>query len=340
MIPLGIRAFKVVNLPHTTRGRLGQGFLPPAMIPSPFTGMLIPVFSVTLSHRGRSRKADIGFDSGMNGAHLEMPTELADELGITAVSEQTAIDASGEHKVFKGRIDRISIPGQPNCAVDGATVIFFDDAPTLIGNDFIDDIGASISYGANGPRLTCSGSTQGQTRRLPKFPISIIHRGEVIPVEALFDTGWDGAEIAMPTALVERLRLPVVGSQKVRTHTQTLTIKQARADRIALRDLPGCHADEVLVDIMPKGSPFDMLNQVIVGEPFLKRTNGVVGYDSDGAFFSCAAHEGRKARAIKIEEIPVPLTYEPIYILEEAGLWLLVGGLAAAGLVGYFIFGR
>lgn len=312
---------------------LGQIFAPPVagFIPSPFTGALIPVFPVDLTHRGRTERIQVGFDTGMTGTHLELPTSTAKRLGLTKIGTEEFVDAFGPNLSSVARIDQISVPGKSGCGVKSAKVIFHEGAPTLIGNDFIRDIGGSISYGRNGAGLTCAGKMPEPGLYLPKFRISITHQRKVLNVDALFDTGWETADLAVPASMADQLGLPIVGQKTASTHTGNVTFSQAKADRVGVRDLGQCYVNDAVVSIYPRGSSLDNLGYVIVGEPFFKRTGGRLGYDRDGAFFGCSAASGT-VRAIETEKVPLDFLVSTSVLGIPTIAWVAGGLVAAVGL--------
>jgi predicted aspartyl protease len=324
---------QVVNLGQRQSAKtMGQMPAPPiaGFIPSPITGALIPVFLVELTHRGRTEQIQVGFDTGMSGAHLEIPTSTANKLGLTAIDTEEFIDASGVHLSSVAHIDKISLPGKSGCFVPRAKVIFHDGAPTLIGNDFIRDIGGSIRYGSKGASLTCTGGIAEPGLHLPKFRISIVHRNKVLNVDALFDTGWETADVAMPASMADQLGLSIIGQKTASTHTGNVTLYQAKADKVGLSDLSQCFVNDAVVSIYPRGSSWDDLGHVVVGEPFFKRTGGTLGYDSDGAFFGCRASSGR-VRAIETEWVPIDYLVSTVMGV-PAVVWIAGGLLVVVGL--------
>lgn len=294
---------------------------------SPITLMMIPVFTVMLENKGKTKTAAVGFDTGLQNAHLQIPSSLASSLGILATGTENRSDATQDFVVQKGVIDKISAPGVSNCSLQNAKVLFFPDAPFLIGNDFISDVGADISYEGGSPQLTCDGPMQaqaGQPRAVPIFSVALIHGGKSQTVSAFFDTGWEGTDIAIPWALAQQLGLPALKTITARTHTGTVTLTQSKLDRLALQEIP-CYVDGADVDILPIQSP---IQRVIVGEGFFKKIDGRIGYDSQGALFACG-RSSAIARSTGTGIIP-PEAF-PIDRMDP-NLPLLVGGAAILGL--------
>jgi hypothetical protein len=255
---------------------------------------------------------------------------LARELGIIKTGVEQFVDASGVSYSSIGKIDWIGVAADQGCGVRSGKVIFHEGAPLLIGNDFIRDIGASIKYGSSGPALSCSSGEVNPGLHVPMFRISITNGGKVLNAEALFDTGWEGADLALPWTMAEELGLVVTGTTRARTHTGVVTYSQAKADRLGLRDFGECYINGAVVDIHPRGSS---LNKVIVGETFFEKTSGMLGYDEDGAFYSC---RGGEVRATRRSWIPLDeLTHE---IQSDPGLVVVGAGLVVVGVLAWMVF--
>lgn len=240
-------------------------------------------FPVELSNGTRSEHLEAGFDTGMTGAHLEIPSTLAAALGLPIMGTEMLVDASGRRPISVSYIDRLKVDGAPGCLVEGAKVWFFEGAPVLIGNDFMRDAGASISYSPDGPTITCGKPSRDGS--LPKFRISLEQGEERLEVPAAFDTAWTSSDLALPEAIADALGIPVLGEEVEPTPTGSYRALVARIDGMSLSDQPECRVENARVRILPKSSPLP--ERVIVGEPFFLKTAGVVGYGPDGPFYRC-----------------------------------------------------
>lgn len=323
-----LNSYPVVNV-LPARSRMGS-------VLSPYSLTLIPEFNITLKNGTKTQVAKVGFDSGMIGAHLQIPTYLARYLGIIATGSEGRLDATQAFRAQVGRIDRITAPGISGCALAGGKVLFYDGAPTLIGNDFIRDVGAEIRYEGGFQILSCAGpSPDTEHMALPVFPVVLIHKGKVLKVDAAFDTGWERDDVAVPQSIAQQLGLQSLKTSTSRTHTGTVTLTLSELDRLGMQDLPQCYVDAAHVAILPPESPIQV---VIVGEGFFNRVKGNLGYDQQGPYFSCAASQGIVARhvgtiVIPPEDIPVPESTGLIPGVPSSVSWIL-GGVVVAGVIG------
>jgi len=299
---------------------------------SPYTSLIIPTFDVTLKNGSKTQTVNLGFDSGLDGAHIQMPSTMARSFGIVPIESRGGSDLTRSFTASTGRIERITVPGYSGCVLIGGTVLFYDGAPLLIGNDFIRDVGAEISYESDKPSLSCHGPSSGSSSRsLPIFPVSIINKGKTVTRDALFDTGAEGLDVDVPMSVAQELSLPSLSTRQFRTHTGTVTMIVSKTDRLALKDLPECYAGGASVGILPVQSP---IQEVIVGEEFFKKTGGKLGYDSQGAYFTCTAAGGRTARSSRFAIIPsdISLSFGPYGDIPPwvAGLVVAAGATLAA----------
>lgn len=309
---LSMNRYPVVN----ARPRLGA-------VVSPYTMLIIPTFEVTLQNKGRTKTASMGFDTGLSGAHIQMPTSVASSLGITPTGTQNRADATRTFVAQTGTIERITVPGVAGCSINNGKVLFFENAPLLIGNEYIRDVGAEFTYEGGVPSLKCAPVVRS-SKASPIFMVSMAHRGKAENASAFFDTGWEGTDIAVPWSIAYRLGLPALRTVTARTHTGTVTLVKSKMDRLALQDVPACYVNGADVDILPSNSP---IQKVIVGEGFMKKVGGRLGYDDQGPFFSCTGVDG-KGRPIGEGILPSDLF--PVDF-SEVNPWL-VGGLALLGL--------
>lgn len=268
--------------------------------PSASLGAIIPRFPIEISHGDVQKRVDVGLDTGMWGAHIEMPTDLAEDLGLVAVDREVHTDASGSFRVNVAVIEKISVG---ECSVNKAKVIFFDDAPLLVGNPLVGDLGITVTYGEKGPTIKCS-KTSASGFYFPKFEVSLQNKSQLLSKQAIFDTGWETAALAVSQRTADKLGLVVIGKLTAQTHSGTVTHSTAKIERVTVKDLGQCHVDDALVVIHPRGSALDVLDYTIVGEPFFKKTGGMIGYDPEGAFFMCSGSQ--VARASNIVKPPVP----------------------------------
>lgn len=318
-------AYRVSNI-HQVPYKLGSVF-------SPYSLTIIPTFRVTLKNGGKTKTVDIGFDSGMPGTHIEMPSSLARELGIVSTSEELWSDLSKTSTASVGRIEQITAVDMPGCAVAAGKVIFREDFPLLIGNDFMRDTGAKITYENGRPSIRCDGpSADANGLLVPVFPIFLVHNGKVIKGEALFDTGYTGG-VSVPKYIAEALGLPNLGTITGRAHVGDVTMTVSKVDRVGIRDVAGCHLDSARVDIVPPEAP---LQNVLVGEEFFKAVNGQLGYDAQGPYFSCASSPGIIARPSARVYVPAEVAQGSAWERSLPLSWIL--GVAAAGILGFVAY--
>jgi hypothetical protein len=316
----------MLNFPEPMKTRFLVSNLPRPRLGIPTSLLFIPKFSILLKNGSRTKAATVGFDTGLQDAHLQVPSTVADELGIVSVGAENRSDATQNFVVNRGIIDEISVPGVSNCSLRNAKVLFFDDAPFLIGNDFLRDLGGDISYAKGTSDLTCDGpNINQQPRSVPIFSVTLVQGGQAQTVSAFFDTGWEGTDIAVPAGLAQQLGLPALKTITARTHTGTVNLVKSKLDRLSLADVPQCYVDGADVDILPANSP---VQRVIVGEGFFKRIDGRIGYDQKGALFSCGGSGAQVARSTGTGIIP-PEAY-PIERPLDLDPWL-IGGAAVLG---------
>lgn len=306
---------------------------------SPYTMMTIPTFEVTLTNGGRTKTATVGFDTGLEDAHVQIPTSLAKYLGVVGTGTEGRSDATKRFVSQTGTIDKISAGG---CSIENAKVLFFEDAPFLVGNDFIRDVGAEFTYESGVPGLKCSGTSQSRQIMSPIFAVSLIQAGKVHNASAFFDTGFSGADVVIPWSIATRLGLPTLKTTQADTHTGTVTLVKSKLDRLTLQGMSSCYVDDADVRILPASSP---LQEVIVGEGFFKKVNGRIGYDKQGALFSCGAAAGVVVRPIGEGIIPDEVRpAEPgsgVTMDLSINRWpLVIGALGVAGAIAYFAWPR
>jgi predicted aspartyl protease len=294
---------------------------------SPFTFLPIPIFPVLLQNKGKSQAANVGFDTGLANAHLQIPSALASYLGISSTGSENRSDATQDFVAQTGIIEKVTATGGVGCSVSNAKVLFFPDAPFLIGNDFIRDAGLEFTYENGVPSMKCTPVNKSmQSTKSPIFMVSMTQKGKTQNASAFFDTGWEGSDIAVPMSIAQQLGLPALSTSTAKTHTGTVTLIKSKMDRLALQDIPACNVNGANVDILPVNSP---IQRVIVGEGFYKKVNGSIGYDNQGAFFSCPASGNTVARAIG--EGILPADFFPIDRLTQMDP-LLLGGMVFIGL--------
>lgn len=323
----------MINDPFRPRflgqARLGQGPSPsvPLMV-SPYIPFIIPSFDVTIKNRGISKTVKVSFDTGLEFAHLQLPLDIARELGVLPTRTEMAADASKTFIVKIGQIDSISIAGIKECAVINPDVVFYDKAPILIGNKFINDIGATISYVNGVPTLSCDLRQKPNGVSSPTFAIVLTNDGREVEYEAIFDTGFTGYLI-VPSQVELNMGLTTHQTEKARTHTGTVDLKVAKAKRMVVKGLPYCPIDDFDVHIAPFTSP---IRSVIVGEAFFKEVDGALGYDTKGAFFTCGGSQDI-ARAVGDAFIPDSDRYTIDYRITPVLILSILGIAALSGIV-------
>jgi hypothetical protein len=245
----------------------------------------ISTFEVELRHGGRSKRVSAGFDSGMVGAALEIPSSLARSLGLEAVSTEILKDPSGRHTISVGRLEELGIPGRSDCVVQNAKTWFFEGAPILVGDFFMREIGAIVSYGKV-PTLECSGPSSGRAPGPLMFPVTISNRGRTIEVDAFFDTAWESSDLVVPPRLAQEIGLEATERESAPSPTGSYSAPVGRVDLLALADVPACAVSGARTKVL------DFLGRVIVGEAFFKKTGSSVGYDQTGPVFRCGEAGG------------------------------------------------
>jgi hypothetical protein len=263
---------------------LAQGPAPsvPLMV-SPYSPLIIPSFDVTIKNKGVSKTLKVNFDTGLGYAHLQLPSTVARELGVTPTGSELFSDASKTFFAKTGRIDSLLISGNKECIVANPTVVFYDNAPLMIGNKFINDIGAKISYVDGVPKIYCDLSQKPNGVSSPTFVIVLTNDGISREYDAVFDTGFSSI-LSVPALVGWDLNLEPYKTEKARTHTGTVDLKVAKVKQMVVKGLPSCPINDFEIHIMPPSSP---IKSLVVGEEFFEKVNGTLGYDTKGAFFSC-----------------------------------------------------
>jgi hypothetical protein len=221
-----------------------------------------------------------GFDSGMVGAALEIPSSLARSLGLEAVSTEILKDPSGQRTISVGRLKLLGIPGRPDCALKSVKTWFFPQAPVLVGDSFMREIGAVVSYGEI-PKLECSGAAPARADGPLMFPVLISNGGKTLEVNAFFDTAWESSDLVVPARAALALGIRVTSREDAPAPSGSYNAPVGRVDRLALADAPRCAVNGARVKIL------DFLDRVIVGESFFKKTGSSVGYDQAGPVYRC-----------------------------------------------------
>lgn len=299
---------------------------------SHYSNALIPTFLIKLTHGGKSKTVVAGFDTGLEGADIEIPSSMAYELGISVQTTMVASDSTMTFNQSIGTIDEISVPSVSNCVLRPGIVSFFNGATqVLIGINFLKALGAEIAYQGT-PTLTCRGYSAGTEQMIaPSFAITLVQGQKVLNTTALFDTGFT-SDLLVTAQVAQMMGLRATGIQQAKTHTGTVGLGIAKLDRLSLKDIPQCNLTDVDVRIQSASSP---LQDILVGEGFIEKVGGRIGYDRQGALFSCENAKGMIARPIAITRVASNLI--PLAITPQ--LWLFLGaiGLIGAVTVGYLL---
>lgn len=245
-------------------------------------GLRIPTVDVSLVHAGRRVRVAAGVDSGLEGFDVLVSRARARELDVAVTGRRVVAIATGEDLVVgTGEIDRVEVAGKPACALSIAQAGILDETETYIGPSFMQAVGMTVEYGAGGPSVRCTGA-QPRLDHHPVFPIYLVHRGRIMDVDAVFDTGFEGM-VAVPEDAVDALGLVREGEIDIRHHGGITTVPFTSLDRVGMKAVPQCWASQVAP--VPIQSP----RLAVVGEGFLRTVNGIVGYDLQGAYFTCEA---------------------------------------------------
>jgi len=289
---------------------------------------VMPHFDITIKNAGRSKTVSAGFDTGMNTADLEIPSSLASALGIVPTKFSQVADTSKVYTQKVGFAEEISVPSAPGCTLKQAAVNFSDElTQVLIGSTFFQSVGGEISYEGGSPVIKCTGS-KSLGVLAPAFNVTLSNGVKVLKAPALFDTGFS-ADLSLGEDQARQMGLVVTGYEDARTHTGTVRLGIASMERLSVSDVPTCQLMKAKVMVMPASSP---LQNMLVGESFLRKVGGKVGYDQAGAYFTClGAASGQLAR-------PVAFSRVSAGIIPDLSSW---EGIAAAvlGAVGLLSLG-
>jgi hypothetical protein len=134
---------------------------------------------------------------------------------------------------------------------------------------------------------------------VPAFTMNLIQGQKVLTAPAYFDTGFS-SDIAVTQQTAAQMGLPITGYVDAKTHTGVVHLGTATMDRLGLKDLPGCFVQHVSVVVLPPEAP---LQNMLVGESFVRKLSGRVGYDAKGAYFSCKEAGTQVARAVAFARV-------------------------------------
>ncbi len=262
----------------------------------------IPQFQVTLKNGSRSKTVSAGIDTGMETADIEIPQSLATELAITPVKFAQVADTTQVFQQSMGVIDELSIPSMSGCSLKKAVVAYSSVIQgILVGDNFLKSVGASVSYETGSPVMACTLAAADRSSQLaPAFNVSLINGQKIYQSAALFDTGFTG-DVTVTQELAAQLGLKIKGYETATTHSGTVQLGLAALDRLVVKDLPGCFATGLTANVVPASAP---LQNMLVGESFLSKVSGAVGYDNLGAYFMCKASDPQKARPVALTRVP------------------------------------
>lgn len=120
----------------------------------------IPVVDVLLTYKGRSVKVRAGLDTGADPYLLINPS-LADRLGLPKLSSATfTVVGGGKVPGYTTRVDALQFIGASNCYLKDVSAAVVTVAGSsidlLIGEGFLKEVGATISYTQDPPVIMCS----------------------------------------------------------------------------------------------------------------------------------------------------------------------------------------
>jgi hypothetical protein len=302
---------------------VGNLFLRPTLgaLPStglvfnPLTSSLVPEFPITLTNDGVTVTVKMMLDSGHHRSAGRIPLSLAKKLGIKPTSEETWTSRDGNSiKVYSGTIDRMSVPGSPQCFLESGRIDFSDNEHYLLGGEFLDAVKGSIRYTDDGPVFECSQGGRGKPGlRIPAFTATFIHGNKLVSLETGIDTGVTVKSFLFPTSLAKELGLPDLGPYRSSTQVGTVVLRKTKIDRLTLKGISQCWvngAEGAYGEIFSSPLP------PLLGEGFLQAVKGQLRYDAEGAHFRCAASptEIVEEKWITIPKLPKfeqPPSWEP-----------------------------
>lgn len=301
-----------------------------------------PIFDVELSYGKNKETVQAILDTGFTAAHLKIPQELANSLGLPATGTMNFTDATGSKEVSIGKITLIRAAGG-NCSLANGKVLITGDR-VVVGQPFLAGTGALIFYDKDGMSLSCGkNGAPGASGVFPQFSLQISNKGKQSIETAIVDTGFEGG-LAIPESLAKKLAITQTGTKKFITHYGAVEMGISQVERVAFPDQPKCGASNLEVTIWPESSA---LKPVMVGEAFLKGMGGAaIGYDKDGALLACLSENMliRAAKTVYIvmvsPELLPDLSKPSILVSAEQGIsWPLIalGGVAAAGVLTFFL---
>lgn len=277
----------------------GLGAEPGTTMMSPITGNLIPVFDVTLTHGRMSITTKAGFDTGNMASACSIPLEMVARLGLSARYPRTIRTPSGIENSYDSVIDKISIPGKPDCFMENATVILGGVNTPLIGSSFLDAVGATIDYSQGAPKFNCTRSGKGDTSGYV-FPFTIVQKGEAFNMDLLVDTGGEFGFIIpasdLPSGFKSNPTTPIITSSGTMTKDTAL---ETTIDGIFLRDNSACnvHGIKGVITKHDMGAP-------IIGEEFLKAVKATVRYADGGMYLKCGGSNKEVFSSTKASILP------------------------------------
>lgn len=298
----------------------------------PSINAYVPTAEVELRQGSKVKKVKAIIDSGMQGTHLLITQEIADELGIVPTGKEIQGTIKGQREVMIGKIDLIALPGMKTCALANAKVTIGGDMVAL-GHEFLAATGAAIVYG-DLPGITCSGKPSPAVGVFPQFRFDVTHKNRTVTLTAILDTGFSG-DLCLPSEIAAKLGLEKKSTQEVTTPQGKMDVSISTVDRVSFSGHPLCAVENAQTDIMPEQTA---INAVLVGEGFLMKLpkrgeiKSAVGYDKDGAFALCAADKS-KIRAAKTVYLTIISPEQPTLIAPETSSvpWVPIAVLTAVG---------
>lgn len=316
-----------------------------AMGRASLSAAMIPVFDVELRNGKNVKVVQAGLDSGLTAAHLKIPKELAEDLGLAATGTMMFQDASGSGETQISKMTLISA-ANGKCSLANGKVLISGDM-VLLGQPFLAATGSVVNYYDNDTvGLAClEKGSPGSVGVFPQFSLELSNGGNRITETAVVDTGFEGG-LAVPESVAEKLKLVKTGSKKWITHEATVEMGISSIGRVGFPGSKKCGVSNLSVAIWPASA---RLQPVMVGEKFLAGLGGsAIGYDKDGVVLACfSGNEAmRAAKSVYLVTVSPEFLSDPsnptmLAPLEDPIVWpWVVGGAISVGGLAWWILGK
>lgn len=125
----------------------------------------IPILPIVLHYKGKAISARAGIDTGASRAFVVIDTATAKKLDLPNYGEAPfRVLGGGKVTGYLSTIDRVEVEKRPECTFKNPPTAVMDIGDpekfdVLIGEDYLQRVGATISYLTFPPSIGCAGGT-------------------------------------------------------------------------------------------------------------------------------------------------------------------------------------